>query len=70
MIQRVEDSNGGLAHRAEHWREEALDLGTAAREQIAQGSRVIREYTLKKPATALGMALGIGVFLGWLIKRR
>jgi ElaB/YqjD/DUF883 family membrane-anchored ribosome-binding protein len=70
MIQRVGDTNGGLAHHAEHWKEEALDLGATAREQFLQGTRVIREYTLKKPATALGVALGIGVFLGWLMKRR
>jgi len=70
MIQRVDDTNGGLAHQADHWKEEAREMGAAAREQLVQGSRVIREYTLKKPATALGLALGIGVFLGWLMKRR
>jgi ElaB/YqjD/DUF883 family membrane-anchored ribosome-binding protein len=28
------------------------------------------EYIVKEPAKALGLALGVGVLLGWLIKRR
>jgi ElaB/YqjD/DUF883 family membrane-anchored ribosome-binding protein len=55
---------------AEQMRERALELGAVARERFVQGSDALREFTIRKPAQALGLALAMGVALGWLIKRR
>jgi ElaB/YqjD/DUF883 family membrane-anchored ribosome-binding protein len=55
---------------AEQMKEKALDVTAIARERFEQGSRALREYTIQQPARALGLALGMGVLLGWLIKRR
>ena len=51
-------------------KERALELAATAREQLSGGSRLVREYIVKEPTKALGVALGMGVILGWLIKRR
>ena len=56
--------------QAEALKEKALDVAAAAREQLALGTEKVREFTVRKPAQALGVALGMGVLLGWLIKRR
>jgi ElaB/YqjD/DUF883 family membrane-anchored ribosome-binding protein len=41
-----------------------------ARERIAEGSNRVKEYVAREPARALGIAFGVGVLIGWLIKRR
>lgn len=40
-----------------------------ARERLAEGRDMVRGYVARAPVKALGIALGIGVILGWLIKR-
>lgn len=40
-----------------------------ARERLAEGRDMVRGYVVREPVKALGIALGIGVILGWLIKR-
>jgi ElaB/YqjD/DUF883 family membrane-anchored ribosome-binding protein len=40
-----------------------------ARERLAEGRDLVRDYVSREPVKALGIALGIGVVLGWLIKR-
>jgi ElaB/YqjD/DUF883 family membrane-anchored ribosome-binding protein len=45
-------------------------VAASARERLSQGGEAIKNYTLEQPARALGLALGMGVLLGWLIKRR
>ena len=40
-----------------------------ARERLAEGSAIVRDYVVREPVKALGIALCIGVVLGWLIKR-
>ena len=35
-----------------------------------RGETLVRDYVVREPVKALGIALGIGVVLGWLIKRR
>ncbi len=51
-------------------KERALELAATAREQFSGGSKIVREYIVKEPTKALAVALGMGVILGWLIKRR
>jgi ElaB/YqjD/DUF883 family membrane-anchored ribosome-binding protein len=41
----------------------------AARERLDQGRTMLRDYVAKEPVKALGIALCMGVVLGWLIKR-
>jgi ElaB/YqjD/DUF883 family membrane-anchored ribosome-binding protein len=70
MIDRIQGMEAGLGPQAEQIREMALDYAANARERLAEGSERVREYVVKEPARALGIALGVGVLLGWMIKRR
>jgi ElaB/YqjD/DUF883 family membrane-anchored ribosome-binding protein len=51
-------------------KEKAMEVMATAREQFAGGTHLLREYIVKEPTRALGIAVGMGVILGWLIKRR
>jgi ElaB/YqjD/DUF883 family membrane-anchored ribosome-binding protein len=71
MIDRIKGFGGeDFGSQVEGLKEQALDLSATAREKFSQGSELVRNYTMREPAKALGIALGMGVFLGWLIKRR
>jgi len=70
MIDRIREMEAGFGPTAEAAREKALDIAASARERFGQGRDAIKAYTIEKPAQALGLALGMGVLLGWLIKRR
>jgi len=71
MIDRLKNFGGEeLGARAEGLKESALDLTATAREKLVQGQGLVRNFTVREPAKALGLALGMGVLLGWLIKRR
>lgn len=70
MIDRVQDLESGFGMQAEDLKETALVYVAAARERLAEGSERIKQYIINQPARALGIALGVGVLLGWLIKRR
>ncbi len=48
----------------------ALRCAAIARERIAEGSERVKAYVAREPARALGIALGVGVLIGWLTKRR
>ncbi len=49
---------------------QALEVMATARETFTNSTRTVKEYISKQPARAIGIALGMGVLLGWLIKRR
>ncbi len=70
MIDRVREIERDLDIPSRALMEQVLQYAAAAREQIADGSERVREYVAKEPARALGVALGVGVLIGWLIKRR
>ena len=70
MIDRIQGLESAYGPLAEELKERALEYAATAREQLAMGSERIRDYVVKEPARALGIALGVGVLLGWLIKRR
>ena len=40
-----------------------------ARERLADGEAIVRDYVVREPVKALGIALCVGVVLGWLIRR-
>jgi ElaB/YqjD/DUF883 family membrane-anchored ribosome-binding protein len=41
-----------------------------ARERLADGREMVRDFLVKEPVKALGITFCIGVALGWLISRR
>jgi len=70
MVDHSQDSGSGLGVRADDVKERALDFAATAREQFSGATGSLRGYIVKEPTRALGIALGMGVLLGWLIKRR
>ncbi len=70
MIDRIRPEVLSFTDQAEELQAQALEYSTAARARIAKGSEFVKDYMNKQPARALGLALGVGVLLGWLIKRR
>jgi hypothetical protein len=70
MIDRIQDYAGEQMDWVAPLQERALDWAALMREQAARGVESVRDYTRKQPARALAIALGTGVALGWLIKRR
>ena len=69
MIDRIQPE-GAFGAQAEQLKEKALELSATAREGLSRGAHAVREFTIEQPVKALGLALGMGVLLGWLIKRR
>lgn len=70
MIDRVQRYENALASQAEELKARALELAGSAREQLSEAGHTIRNYIIEHPAKALGFALGLGVALGWIVKRR
>ncbi len=70
MIDRIQNLEASLGPQAEEVKERALEYAAVARERLAEGSERVKGYVVKEPVRALGIALGVGVVLGWLIKRR
>jgi hypothetical protein len=70
MFDRIAGLEGGGTASPEQIKEKALEFAAVARERATQGSELIRTFTVNQPARALGIALGMGVLVGWLIKRR
>jgi len=69
MIQAREPHNGGFEKIAEPSPDGTLDW-SSARDQYSRTLRSIRDFTIERPAVSIGLALGMGALLGWLIKRR
>ena len=70
MVDQLQNPGSGLGVRADDVKERALELAATAREQFSGAGRSLKGYIVKEPMRALGIALGMGVLLGWLIKRR
>jgi ElaB/YqjD/DUF883 family membrane-anchored ribosome-binding protein len=70
MIDRIQGLESQYGPQAEQIKEMALEYAATARERLAEGTDRIKDYIVKEPARALGIALGVGVVLGWMIKRR
>lgn len=70
MIDRIQEYETGFTDQAEEWKARALEYAANAGAKFDEGSEFLREYVKREPAKALGMAIGVGVVLGWLIKRR
>ena len=55
---------------SEGLKDRALEVAATARESLSKGTSTVKAYIEKEPARALGIAVGLGVLLGWVIKRR
>jgi len=67
---RFRPTEEGLSDTAEELQARALEYAETARTRLNEGSKFVKAYVNKQPARALGIALGLGVVVGWLIKRR
>jgi ElaB/YqjD/DUF883 family membrane-anchored ribosome-binding protein len=70
MIDRIREPETPWTATAGDLSERAKDLAATAREGLSRGTEKLRDYAQNEPVRALGLAFGMGVFLGWLIKRR
>jgi ElaB/YqjD/DUF883 family membrane-anchored ribosome-binding protein len=70
MMDRARDTERDLDIQARMLTEQMLQYAAAACGRLAEGGGRVREYVVKEPARALGIALGVGVLIGWSIKRR
>jgi len=70
MVDPLQNLESSLGIRADDVKERALEFAATAREQFSGAGRTLKDYIVKEPTRALGIALGMGVLLGWLIKRR
>lgn len=70
MIDRAEEMTAGWSPQADEFKEMALQYAAVAQERLAEGSERVKAYVVKQPTRALGIALGLGVLVGWMIKRR
>jgi hypothetical protein len=70
MINRITDLESTFGVQAEDLKESALVYVAAVQERLAEGCERVKQSIINQPVRALGIALGMGVLLGWLIKRR
>jgi ElaB/YqjD/DUF883 family membrane-anchored ribosome-binding protein len=70
MIDDAGEMETGAGSPTDELTELALRYAAIARERVAEGSERVKEFVVREPARALGVALGVGVLIGWLIKRR
>ena len=70
MIDRMQNYESDLASQAEELKARAMELAAMARARLDEAGHSIKNYVIEHPAKALGFALGLGVALGWLVKRR
>jgi ElaB/YqjD/DUF883 family membrane-anchored ribosome-binding protein len=50
--------------------EKAGDIAEEARQRLAEADEILKTVINDRPALAIGVAVAVGVILGWLIKRR
>jgi ElaB/YqjD/DUF883 family membrane-anchored ribosome-binding protein len=70
MIDRVQAMKSEFTPQLEEIKAMALQDVAVARERLAEGRAIVKEYVVREPVKALGIALCVGVILGWLIKPR
>lgn len=71
MERPIHDYSARLVERSQELAEQArTQVPQRTRDQLNYWSARLRGTIIARPGLSLGIALGIGVFLGWLIKRR
>jgi ElaB/YqjD/DUF883 family membrane-anchored ribosome-binding protein len=69
MMDRVQGMKAEFTPQLEDIKAMARQDVAVARERLAERSAIVKDYVAREPVKALGIALCIGVVLGWLIKR-
>ena len=69
MIGRVQDGKAEFTPQLDEIKAMARQDVAVARERLAEGRAIVSDYVLREPVKALGIALCVGVVLGWLIRR-
>jgi hypothetical protein len=70
MIDPARDRGTDAGTQSEELMELVLRSAAIARERIVAESERVKAYVIREPARALGIALAMGVLIGWVIKRR
>ncbi len=70
MVNRILDWESNIGVKTEDLKESALVYVAAARERLAEGCERVKQSIINQPVRAAAIALGMGVLVGWLIKRR
>jgi ElaB/YqjD/DUF883 family membrane-anchored ribosome-binding protein len=70
MIDRKLEIETDSSALAGELKEMAMRCATIAAQRICEESKRVKEYAAREPARALGIALGVGVLVGWMIRRR
>jgi ElaB/YqjD/DUF883 family membrane-anchored ribosome-binding protein len=66
----MREMESSFGSQTEELKGKVLEMTAVARERFAEGQEMVKAYVVKEPARALGIALGVGVLFGWLVKRR
>jgi ElaB/YqjD/DUF883 family membrane-anchored ribosome-binding protein len=69
MVDRVQGTKAEFTPQLDEIKAMARQDVAVARERLAEGRAIVSDYVLREPVKALGIALSIGVVLGWLIRR-
>ena len=69
MNDRVQGMKAEFTPQMEDIKAMARQDVAVARERLADGSAIVTDYVISEPVKALGIALCVGVVLGWLIRR-
>ena len=69
MIDRVQGMRAEFTPQLEDIKAMARQDAEVARERLAEQTAIVRDYVVREPVKALGIALCVGVVLGWLLKR-
>jgi ElaB/YqjD/DUF883 family membrane-anchored ribosome-binding protein len=70
MNERVQGMKAEFTPQLEEIKAMARQDVAVARERLAERGAVVTDYLVRDPVKALGIALCVGVVLGWLIRRR
>jgi hypothetical protein len=70
MIDRLRPFEADYGPQAEQLKEQALEIAADARERLAGASEAVKRSIVDQPVRALAIAFGMGIILGWIIKRR
>jgi ElaB/YqjD/DUF883 family membrane-anchored ribosome-binding protein len=69
MIDRVQGVKAEFTPQLDEIKAMARQDVAVARERLAERSATVKDYVVREPVKALGIALCVGVVLGWLIRR-
>jgi ElaB/YqjD/DUF883 family membrane-anchored ribosome-binding protein len=69
MVDRVQGTKAEFTPQLDEIKAMARQDVAVARERMAEGRAIVSDYVAREPVKALGIALCIGVVLGWLIRR-